>query len=254
MRPNASSLLEIRAVSKDYDGRTVLERVAFAIARGEIVSLVGPSGCGKSTLLRAIAGLDREFDGEILLDGVPQRGPSARVGVIFQEPRLLPWLNVGDNVAFSAGPQRGSDPRVAELLREVGLAGLLDALPKQLSGGMAQRVALARGLFPQPDLLLLDEPFSAVDAMTRTRLQDLLLSLTRAHGTAALLVTHDLEEALYLSDRVLLLAPSGKTGAGRLARDIEIAAPRPRDRRNGTLTSVRDELLDGIGASLPSVQ
>ncbi|WP_341315358.1 ABC transporter ATP-binding protein [Paraburkholderia sp. IMGN_8] len=254
MRPNASSLLEIRAVSKDYDGRTVLERVAFAIARGEIVSLVGPSGCGKSTLLRAIAGLDRDFDGEILLDGVPQRGPSARVGVIFQEPRLLPWLNVGDNVAFSAGPQRGSDPRVVELLGEVGLAGLLDALPKQLSGGMAQRVALARGLFPQPDLLLLDEPFSAVDAMTRTRLQDLLLSLTRAHGTAALLVTHDLDEALYLSDRVLLLAPSGKTGAGHLARDIEIAAPRPRDRRNGMLTCVRDELLDGIGASLPSVQ
>lgn len=252
MQPNAPTLLEVRAVSKGYDGRTVLERVTFAIGRGEIVSLVGPSGCGKSTLLRAIAGLDRDFDGEILLDGVPQRGPSARVGVIFQEPRLLPWLNVGHNVAFSARPQRGTDPRVAELLGEVGLAGLEKTLPKQLSGGMAQRVALARGLFPQPDLLLLDEPFSAVDAITRTRLQDLLLSLTRAHGTAALLVTHDLDEALYLSDRVLLLAPSGRNGAGCLARDVEIAAPRPRDRRDASLARVRDELLSGIGAALPT--
>ncbi|MFB9127484.1 ABC transporter ATP-binding protein [Paraburkholderia dipogonis] len=243
-------LLDVRAVSKHYDGRAVLDRVRFEIGRGEIVSLVGPSGCGKSTLLRAIAGLDRDFDGEIRLDGVPQQGPSARLGVIFQEPRLLPWLSVADNVAFAAGPRRGGDPRVAELLNEVGLANVRDALPKQLSGGMAQRVALVRGLFSSPDLLLLDEPFSAVDAMTRMRLQDLLLALTRSHGTAALLVTHDLDEALYLSDRVLLLAPPHGTGAGRVARDIAIDAPRPRDRRDLSLAEMRAELLDGLNGTV----
>jgi sulfonate transport system ATP-binding protein len=242
-------LLQVRAVSKRYETRTVLERVTFEIGRGEIVSLVGPSGCGKSTLLRVLAGLDRDFEGEISLDGLPQAGPSPRLGVIFQEPRLLPWLAVADNVAFSAGPRRGTDPRVSQLLEEVGLAGTGAALPKQLSGGMAQRVALARGLFAQPDLLLLDEPFSAVDAMTRMHLQDLLLSLTRAHGTAALIVTHDLDEALYLSDRVLLLNTVGRLGAGRLVREIVVAAPHPRDRRDGALAGVRNELLDGISAA-----
>ncbi|MFM0375099.1 ABC transporter ATP-binding protein [Paraburkholderia aspalathi] len=239
-------LLQVRAVSKRYEARAVLERVTFGIRRGEIVSLVGPSGCGKSTLLRVLAGLDRDFEGEILLDGLAQHGPSPRLGVIFQEPRLLPWLSVADNIAFSAGPRRGADPRVDQLLDEVGLAGTGAALPKQLSGGMAQRVALARGLFSQPDLLLLDEPFSAVDAMTRMRLQDLLLSLTRAHGTAALIVTHDLDEALYLSDRVLLLNTAGQRGA-RLVRDIDVAAAHPRDRRDTALAGVRNELLDGMG-------
>jgi len=243
-------LLDVRAVSKHYDGRAVLDRVRLEIGRSEIVSLVGPSGCGKSTLLRAIAGLDRDFDGEIRLDGVTQHGPSARLGVIFQEPRLLPWLSVADNVAFAAGPRRGGDPRVDQLLGEVGLANIRDALPKQLSGGMAQRVALVRGLFSSPDLLLLDEPFSAVDAMTRMRLQDLLLALTRSHGTAALLVTHDLDEALYLSDRVLLLAPSHGTSAGRVVRDIAIGAPRPRDRRDLSLAEMRAELLDGLNGTV----
>jgi sulfonate transport system ATP-binding protein len=245
-----SPLLEVRTLSKRYDARTVLERVSFTLRRGEIVSLVGPSGCGKSTLLRVLAGLDRDFDGELLLDGLVRRGPSPRVGVIFQEPRLLPWLNVADNVAFSAGPREGNDPRVARLLDEVGLAGIGSALPKQLSGGMAQRVALARGLFSQPDLLLLDEPFSAVDAMTRMRLQDLLLSLTRAHGTAALIVTHDLDEALYLSDRVLLLNTTGPHGSGRLVRDIAVNGQHPRDRRDASIDDLRNELLEGIGAGL----
>jgi sulfonate transport system ATP-binding protein len=242
-------LLEVRAISKRYGTRTVLERVSFTLGRGEIVSVVGPSGCGKSTLLRVLAGLDRDFDGELLHDGLVRRGPSPRVGVIFQEPRLLPWLSVADNVAFSAGPRQGNDPRVARLLEEVGLAGIDAALPKQLSGGMAQRVALARGLFGRPDLLLLDEPFSAVDAMTRMRLQDLLLSLTGAHGTAALIVTHDLDEALYLSDRVLLLNTTGPQGAGRLMLDVAVTERHPRDRREAVLSALRAELLDGIGAA-----
>jgi sulfonate transport system ATP-binding protein len=243
-------LLDVRAVSKHYDGRAVLDRVRFEIGRGEIVSLVGPSGCGKSSLLRVIAGLDRDFGGEIQLDGVAQHGPSARLGVVFQEPRLLPWLSVADNVAFAAGPRRGGDPRVAELLGEVGLANVRNALPKQLSGGMAQRVALVRGLFSRPDLLLLDEPFSAVDAMTRMRLQDLLLTLTRSHGTAALLVTHDLDEAFYLSDRVVLLAPPHDAAAGRVMREVVIDAPRPRDRRDLSLAEMRADLLDGLNGTV----
>jgi sulfonate transport system ATP-binding protein len=240
---DARALLDVRLSGKRYDSRTVLGHVSLSIERGEIVSLVGPTGCGKSTLLRILAGLDRDFDGEVVLDGTRQHGPSPRIGVIFQEPRLLPWLSVADNVAFSAGPRRGSDPRVDELLAQVGLTGSRAFLPKQLSGGMAQRVAIARGLFSQPDLLLLDEPFSAVDAITRMRLQELLLSLVRSSGTAALIVTHDLDEALYLSDRVVLMTPSGQAGAGRIAREIEVAAQRPRDRGDGVLAGLRVNLL-----------
>ncbi|CAB3796388.1 ABC transporter ATP-binding protein [Pararobbsia alpina] len=239
-------LLDVRVSGKRYDSRAVLDRLTLKIGRGEIVSLVGPTGCGKSTLLRILAGLDREFDGDVVLDGTPQHGPSPRIGVIFQEPRLLPWLSVADNVAFSAGPRRGGDPRVDELLAQVGLAGSRDLLPKQLSGGMAQRVAIARGLFSQPDLLLLDEPFSAVDAITRMRLQDLLLSLVASSGTAALIVTHDLDEALYLSDRVVLMTSAGPEAAGRISRDIEVAATRPRDRGDAALAGLRGKLLAGL--------
>ena len=214
----ARALLDVHVFGKHYGSRTVLDRVSLSVRRGEIVSLVGASGCGKSTLLRIVAGLERDFTGNVSLDGKPLKGPSNQLGVVFQEPRLLPWLNVADNIAFPAGPRRGSDPRVGELLAQVGLAGSRGLLPKQLSGGMAQRVALARGLFPSPDLLLLDEPFSAVDAMTRMHLQDLLLALVSARMTAALIVTHDLDEALYLADRVLLMTPSGAGGAGRIAR------------------------------------
>lgn len=242
----ADALLDVRVSGKRYDARTVLDSVSLTIRQGEIVSLVGPSGCGKSTLLRIVAGLDRNYDGDVLLDGKRQQGPSSRVGVVFQEPRLLPWLDVADNVAFPAGRHRGSDPRVDELLAQVGLANARSSLPKHLSGGMAQRVAIARGLFTDPDLLLLDEPFSAVDAITRMRLQDLLLSLVSGRKTATLLVTHDLEEALYLADRVLLMTPSGRGGAGRIAREIVIPGERPRDRNGPWLAAARGELLDSL--------
>lgn len=240
------TLLDVRLSGKRYDARTILGHLSLEIGRGEVVSLVGPTGCGKSTLLRILAGLDRDFDGEVVLDGTLQRGPSPRIGVIFQEPRLLPWLSVADNIAFSAGPRRGGDPRVDELLAQVGLAGARALLPKQLSGGMAQRVAIARGLFSQPDLLLLDEPFSAVDAITRMRLQDVLLSLVRWSGTAALIVTHDLDEALYLSDRVVLMSAAGSEAAGRISRDIEVPAARPRDRGDAALAGLKGILLEGL--------
>jgi sulfonate transport system ATP-binding protein len=242
-------LLEVRGLTRRFGERTVFERVSFGLARGEIVSLVGPSGCGKSTLLRALAGLDPQAEGSVLLDRALQRGPSERIGVIFQEPRLLPWLSVADNIAFAAGPRQGQNPRVDALLAEVGLANVRDALPKQLSGGMAQRVALARGLFAEPDLLLLDEPFSAVDAFTRSRLQRLLLALAQAHGTTALLVTHDLDEALHLSDRVLLLSSAGDERGSHIARDIRIESPRPRDLRGPEMDALRDTLLRGMVVS-----
>lgn len=242
----SAPVLEVRGLTRRFGPRALFEHVSFDLTRGEIVSLVGPSGCGKSTLLRAIAGVDPHADGSVLLEGELQRGPSSRVGMIFQEPRLLPWLSVADNIAFAAGRGRGSDPRVDALLAEVGLSSVHDALPKQLSGGMAQRVALARGLFAEPDLLLLDEPFSAVDAITRSRLQRVLLALTQAHGTTALLVTHDLDEALLLSDRVLVLSPAGDTRPSRIARDIRIDRIRPRNLREPAMNALRDTLLGGI--------
>jgi sulfonate transport system ATP-binding protein len=237
-------LLEVRAVTKRYEARTVLERVSFALGRGEIVSLVGPSGCGKSTLLRVLAGLDRDFDGELLLDGRAQRGPSPRLGVIFQEPRLLPWLSVADNVAFSAGPRQGGDPRVARLLDEVGLNGTAAALPKQLSGGMAQRVAIARGLVNRPRLLLLDEPFGALDALTRSRLQNELRRIWEHERITMILVTHDVDEAVFLADRVVVM----QARPGRIGRVIDTGLPRPRNRSDSSFVRLRDDILAEFSA------
>jgi sulfonate transport system ATP-binding protein len=193
--------LDIQVKEKRYGARTVLRDVSLQLQEGEVVSLIGASGCGKSSLLSIASGLDRDFSGEIKLNGAPLRGASGDIGFIFQEPRLFPWLTVAENVAFS-----GDNPQlVTRLLAEVGLQDHAGALPKQLSGGQAQRAAIARGLFTQPRVLLLDEPFSAVDAFTRMKLQDLLLKVALEHRLTVLLVTHDIDEALYLSDRVVLL-------------------------------------------------
>jgi len=175
----------------------------------------------------------------MLLDGQPLTGIHPDIGLIFQEPRLLPWLSVAENVGFHH-VRRGvasHDPRIRELLQEVGLLDAINTLPKQLSGGMAQRAAIARGLFNQPRLLLLDEPFSAVDAFTRMRLQDLLLTLAAEHGFAVLLVTHDIDEAAYLSDRVLVM------GEGRIVNDLHIPLSRPRNRHASALAGARDQIL-----------
>lgn len=195
--------------------RDVLRDLRLTVAAGERVALVGASGCGKSTLLRIVAGLDRDVDGAVRLDGRLITAPTREIRFVFQEPRLFPWLTVARNVAFDVGGGSSVDTdRVEALLDEVGLAGLGARLPKQLSGGQAQRVAIARGLYAQPRVLLLDEPFSAVDAFTRTRLQDLLLRVTRAHGITVLMVTHDIDEAVRLSDRVVVLqSDPGRVGA-----------------------------------------
>ncbi|WP_322015598.1 ABC transporter ATP-binding protein [Paraburkholderia sp. J12] len=241
-------LLDVRVRAKRYDGRTVLADTRLTIHPGEIVSLLGPSGCGKSTLLRIVAGLDRDFDGEVALRGIRLDGPSPELGVIFQEPRLLPWLDVANNISFPQRARGEAARQAAALLDEVGLPGIKESLPKALSGGMAQRVAIARGLFSRPCMLLLDEPFSAVDAITRTRLQDLLLAVTRAHGMAALIVTHDIDEALLLSDRVLVMQ-AGEAGAGGgIVHELLVTTTRPRERHAAEDAPLRRVLLDRLAA------
>ncbi len=233
-----SALLELRGIRKAFAGQRVLEDVDLSLAPGEIVSLLGPSGCGKSTLLRIAAGLDQDFTGGLAHNPLLDFGGGTGIGVVFQEPRLMPWLNVAQNVGFATG-RRVDAQWIEQLLEDVGLVGQGDKLPKQLSGGMAQRVAIARGLYQRPQVLLLDEPFSAVDAFTRMKLQDLVVGLAYRYGIALLLVTHDLDEAFYLSDRVLILGGS----PSRIQRELAVPLPHPRDRRAVELAYLRGEAL-----------
>jgi sulfonate transport system ATP-binding protein len=226
-------MLELDIAAKSFGAHAILRGLHLRVAARETVAILGPSGCGKSTLLRIAAGLDRSYAGSVSLNG--------SAGVVFQEPRLMPWLTVADNVGFPLGPRKGADARVARLLDELGLADAAGKFPKELSGGMAQRAALARAFVTEPQLILLDEPFSAVDAFTRARLQDLLLRVAAHHGTAVLLVTHDIDEALYLGDRVLILG--GYESAGRIAGEYRLAAPRPRDRGDPDLNRLRSGIL-----------
>ncbi len=235
-------VLDVHVTDKRYGGRRVLGDVRLQLAAGEVVSLVGASGCGKSTLLRIVAGLDRDYTGSVRLDGLAQSAPSRAIGFVFQEPRLFPWCKVADNVAFEAGGAPRRDPRVDALLQEVGLADRADALPRQLSGGQAQRVALARALYGAPRVLLLDEPFSAVDAFTRMRLQAVLLALVRRHQVAALLVTHDIDEAVTLSDRILVL----EADPGRVREEIAVAAARPRRPEGADFAQLRAQVLHAL--------
>jgi len=227
----SEALLDLRVQRKCFGERLVLHNVTLQLQAGEVVSLLGPSGCGKSTLLRIIAGLETHYQGELRLTG-------EQVAFIFQEPRLMPWLSVERNIGFHDGARYDS-AWVRQLLDEVGLDGFARALPKALSGGMAQRVAIARGLYSRPRVLLLDEPFSAVDAFTRMKLQDLLLTLARRHGIALLLVTHDVDEALYLSDRVLVMDNRPST----IARQLHVPLAHPRDRRDEALARLKAEAL-----------
>jgi sulfonate transport system ATP-binding protein len=227
-------LLDLQVEAKSFGATPVLGQIDLQLQPGEIVSLLGPSGCGKSTLLRLVAQLDPHFSGRL------HRRPE-QVGFVFQEPRLMPWLSVADNIGFSED-NRYDRARVAALIEEVGLTGFADALPKALSGGMAQRVAIARGLYGQPQLLLLDEPFSAVDAFTRYKLQDLLLQLAHRHGIALLVVTHDVDEALYLSDRVLVIG----NRPGTVCRELRVGLDYPRDRRDGHLARLRGQALEAL--------
>ncbi|WP_250445365.1 ABC transporter ATP-binding protein [Actinotalea sp. C106] len=241
--------------ARDRGGRDtpVLAGVDLEVEAGEIVALIGASGCGKSTLLRQISGLDTPTAGQILVDATPVRGTDERSAVAFQEPRLLPWRTLAQNVAL--GLPRGTDKaagrqRVAELLELVGLGECTQYRPRQISGGMAQRTSLARALARNPGVLVLDEPFGALDALTRLRMQDLLLDVHAAEPTTVVLVTHDVDEALYLADRVILLgrpegAPRGTASTVRTI--VTVPGTRPRDRGDAELAHLRVGLLEGLG-------
>lgn len=240
-----TALLDVAILDKSYGARRVLHKLQLQLRQGEIVSLIGASGCGKSTLLSIIAGLDRDYRGQILLEGKRLYGVSQDIGFIFQEPRLFPWLSVAANIAFDPAQAATERSSVSHLLSEVGLSGYENALPKQLSGGQAQRVAIARGLYSRPKLLLLDEPFSAVDAFTRMKLQDLLLSVAQEHGLTIIMVTHDIDEALYLSDRIILL----DRDAGNVRSIFRPGLQRPRNRAQATLSPLKAEILDNLHAA-----
>jgi sulfonate transport system ATP-binding protein len=236
--------LDIDIAEKRYGPRTVLRNVRVGLRQGEVVSLIGASGCGKSSLLSIASGLDRDFHGRITLHGAALDGVNRDIGFIFQEPRLFPWLTVAQNVAFDSDNDAGARKRVARLLEEVGLHEHAQALPKQLSGGQAQRAAIARGLFSHPRVLLLDEPFSAVDAFTRMKLQDLLLKVAHQRELTVLLVTHDIDEALYLSDRIVLL-----DGAASPALTEFRTPPQPRRRGDAAHAALKSAILDSLYAA-----
>jgi NitT/TauT family transport system ATP-binding protein len=227
-------LLLVEQVTKAFaDGpRPVhaLESVSLAVAGGEFVCLLGPSGSGKSTLLRIIGGLAAPDSGTVYFDGEPVVAPNPAVGFVFQRTNLMPWRTVLDNVLLPVEVQRSDDAaahqKARRLLRLVGLEGFEEAYPKQLSGGMAQRVVLARTLLQEPRLLLMDEPFGALDALTRERLNVELLRLYERHAQTVVMVTHSIGEAVFLADRVLVLSQR----PGRLVAQIAIDLPRPRDR------------------------
>jgi sulfonate transport system ATP-binding protein len=251
----SQSALALTSVSRSFtvDGRAVnaLADVELAVRPGEFVTIVGASGCGKSTLLRIVAGLDRSNGGTVVHDGAPVAGPSLKRGIVFQEPRLFPWLTVAQNIALgleNSGLKATARQRlVSEHIALVGLAGFEKAYPRQLSGGMAQRVAIARGLVNRPDLLLLDEPFGALDALTRARLQGELQRIWAHEGITMLLVTHDVDEAVFLGDRVVVMAPQ----PGRIAEIFSIGLPQPRDRRDENLLRLRNTVLAALEATHP---
>jgi len=239
--------LDVQRVSKSFrvDGAVVeaLSDISLSVQPGEFVSIVGPSGCGKSTLLRLLAGLERGFDGDILQDGKPIVGTSLDRGIVFQEPRLFPWATVRQNIGIGLQNApintRQKEETIAAHIALVGLQGFERAYPHQLSGGMAQRAAIARGLVNRPQILLLDEPFGALDALTRGKMQIELQQIWSHEKITMVLVTHDVDEAVFLGDRVIVLAPR----PGRISRIFEVAAKRPRSRTDDDLIHIRNEVL-----------
>ncbi|NKX54316.1 ABC transporter ATP-binding protein [Arthrobacter mobilis] len=241
-----------RTFGTGASAHTVLRDVDFEVRAGEVLAILGPSGCGKSTLLRATAGLDTPCAGSVTIGETPVAGIDSRCAVAFQEPRLLPWHTLQANIAI--GLPKGTSARegkakVARLLELVGLAKFAKHRPREVSGGMAQRASLARALARNPAVLLLDEPFGALDALTRIKMQDLLLDVHRAEPTTVLLVTHDVDEALQLADRIIVLGKEpGREGDGAtIIRTVEVPGPRPRDRGSAELARMRSSLLESLG-------
>lgn len=245
----AASLV-VRDVRKSFPApenplsrRQVLDGISFSLAAGELVSLIGPSGCGKSTLLRLIAGLDSTDEGDLLVGSDPITAPNAERGLVFQDPNLFPWLTVRRNIQsglVARGVLHEKKQEVDQFMRLVGLETFANVYPHHLSGGMAQRAALARALINHPKVLLLDEPLGALDAFTRMRMQDEVLRLWQARGTTMLLVTHDIDEAIYMSDRIMIMTPR----PGRIERTIDVALSRPRQRDSADFLRLRSDILN----------
>jgi NitT/TauT family transport system ATP-binding protein len=248
--PSLNDRVRVDSVSKQYPGQNgpvqALKDVSFAVEDGEFVCIVGPSGCGKTTLFRIIAGLESATDGEVYLSGERVKEPTPNMGVVFQEYHLFPWRTVRGNVAFGlekqGTPETERRERVDYLIDLVGLEGFSESYPKELSGGMKQRVAIARALAADPELLLMDEPFGAVDAQTREMLQAELLDIWQQTRKTVLFVTHDVEEAVKLADRVVVMAKE----PGRIQEVVDVDLERPRSRSDPDFGEYYERVLDLI--------
>lgn len=239
----AKQIVEIKNLTKRFENKdktvTALEDINLSIEEGSFVSIIGGSGCGKSTMLRIIGGLETSYDGEVLVDGSRVTGPSRDKGFIFQDHRLLPWLTVKENIWFSLPQEKKNDEAlIRENLELVGLGEFENAYPKQLSGGMAQRVAVARALANQPKILLLDEPFGALDAITKVHLQEQMLRIWKQEKITMIIVTHDIDEAVYLGQKVVVMTPH----PGRIKRVRSVDLGTPRLRTGSQFTRVRDDI------------
>lgn len=244
-------ILTLENVSKSFakvesdEVTHALDNVSVTMESGEFISLVGPSGCGKSTILRLVAGLIVPTLGKVTVNGEEIEGPSPNRGMVFQKPTLFPWLTVENNIAFSLNVQgklKGNEDKVQRMIDIIGLEKFRNDYPGQLSGGMAQRVALVRSLINQPEILLLDEPLGALDAFTRMHMQDEILSIWSESKQLALMVTHDVDEAIYMGTRVLVM----DANPGRIIADIKIDESYPRDRSSASFVEYRNDILNKL--------
>ncbi|MCC3356390.1 ABC transporter ATP-binding protein [Bacillus sp. REN16] len=233
-------MLAIQNVSRTFSNGTAgFRNISFKTKQGEIIGVLGTSGCGKSTLLRVLSGLDPDYSGTVEISGDTIKSVHEKVGVIFQESRLMPWLTVLENISFGLKNDKQKNEKAIEYVKLVGLQGFENHYPKDISGGMAQRVSIARALITNPEVLLLDEPFSALDAFTKMQLQDLLLTIWDTYKSTMILVTHDIDEALYLCDRIVIL----KGQPGEIYQTIQIEDPKPRSRGDVKLAQLKAEIL-----------
>lgn len=244
-----STTLKLTDISKSFsrvDSDTVtraVSHISLEMQEGKFISLVGPSGCGKSTILQMIAGLLMPTTGEITVNDKPVKGPSSEIGMVFQNPTLFPWLTVKDNIAFSfkiKGNAKENEDKVEKMLKVIGLEKFKDDYPAQLSGGMAQRVALARAMISQPKILLMDEPLGALDAFTRMNMQNEILDMWKVNKQLVVMVTHDIDEAVYMSSDVVIM----DANPGRVKEIVPIDLPYPRNRSSAKFVEYRNQILD----------
>ena len=245
---STENLIEIVAVGRTYvdtsdNSVEALKDINLMVNKGEFISIIGPSGCGKTTLLRLIAGLDTPESGKIMLEGEEITAPDPQRGYVFQQGSLFPWLTVEKNIAAglkARGVYKENKADVAQFIELIGLQGFEQSYPHQISGGMAQRVAIARALINRPVALLLDEPMGALDTFSRADLQDKLLELWKRDGTTMILVTHDVDEAIYLSDRMVIMTPR----PGKISEILDVHLPRPRQRGDAEFMAIRKNILE----------